>query len=227
MRIGFLLFPRLTQLDLTGPYEMLSRTPGASLQLVAKTRAPVVSDSNLTMVPHAEFSEVSSLDVLVVPGGPGHLDAMLEPETQHWLREIAPCCNWITSVCTGALVLAAAGLLKGYRATTHWMSLDRLATFGATAVDARIVIDRDRITAGGVTAGLDFGLTLLAALAGEKVARQVALQTEYAPAPPFPGRAEDADPADVAALRTRAASYIAAMHETDAVARMKLREIVL
>ncbi|MDB5364688.1 MAG: DJ/PfpI family protein [Rhodospirillales bacterium] len=227
MQIGFLLFPRLTQLDLTGPYEMLTRAPEATVRLVAKTREPVTSDSNLTIHPHACFDDVASLDVLVVPGGPGHLDAMLDHDTQHWLREVAVGCSWVTSVCTGALVLGAAGLLKNYRATTHWMSLERLATFGATPVDARVVVDRDRITGGGVTAGIDFGLTLLAQLSGEAVARRVALQTEYAPSPPFPGRAEEADPDDVAAIRARAASYIEKMRTTDAVAAARLRQITL
>jgi cyclohexyl-isocyanide hydratase len=182
-RIGFLLFPRLTQLDLTGPYEVFGRLPDAQVLLVGEGEAR--SDTGLRLRPDAGYSEAPQLDVLCVPGGPGVNAAMEDQALLQFLRVQATRASWVTSVCTGALVLGAAGLLRGYRATTHWLSLDLLARFGATPVRKRVVIDRNRATGGGVTAGIDFGLRLAAELRGEKVAQEIQLVMEYDPAPPF------------------------------------------
>lgn len=185
LSVGLVLFPNLTQLDLTGPYEVFSRLPGAKVSLVAETLAPVRSERGLTIVPDATFESVPALDILCVPGGPG-VDAMMENESMlQFLRARAPHARYVTSVCTGALVLGAAGLLQGYRATTHWLSFDLLRLFGADPVDARVVMDRGRITGGGVTAGIDFGLVVAAEVCGPAVAQDVQLMLEYSPAPPF------------------------------------------
>jgi cyclohexyl-isocyanide hydratase len=187
INIGFLLFPDLTQLDLTGPYETLKTLRGGKLHLIWKTAGPVRSDSGMTILADTSFADCPRLDVLCVPGGPGQIDLMEDEETLDFLRGKAAECRYVTSVCTGALVLGAAGLLKGYRATSHWTVVDLLAYYGAIPVRERVVIDRDRITGGGVTAGIDFGLTLLAELQGEEEAKIRMLAIEYDPAPPFNG----------------------------------------
>ena len=181
-RIGFVLFPRLTQLDLTGPYEVFGRLPDAQVLLVGPQAR---SDTGLRLQPDADFAGTPQLDVLCVPGGPGVNAAMEDDVLLSFLRRQAQGAAWITSVCTGALVLGAAGLLDGYRATTHWLSLDLLPRFGAIPVRERVVIDRNRATGGGVTAGIDFGLRLAAELRGEKVAKEIQLLMEYDPAPPY------------------------------------------
>jgi cyclohexyl-isocyanide hydratase len=182
-RIGFVLFPRLTQLDLTGPYEVFGRLPDAQVLLVGAGEAR--SDTGLLLRPDAALAEAPQLDVICVPGGPGVNAAMEDEALLAFVRRQAELASWVTSVCTGALVLGAAGLLRGYRATTHWMSLDLLAAFGATPVRERVVIDRNRATGGGVTAGIDFGLRLAAELRGERVAQAIQLGMEYDPAPPY------------------------------------------
>lgn len=223
LRIGFLLFPNVTQLDLTGPWEVLARLPGATCHLVAETLEPVTSDSGLSLLPTDVYASCPALDVICVPGGPGHLDAMENAQVLGFLRERAPNCRYLTAVCTGALVLAAAGLLDGYRATTHWMSLDRLSRFGAIPTKGRVVIDRNRMTGGGVTAGIDFALTLIAEIAGEVTARTIQLAIEYAPAPPFgDGHPDIADPKLVVTVSQRAAAYVERMAEVDARAAADL-----
>ena len=187
LHIGFLLFPNLTQLDLTGPYEVLKTVKGAKLHLIWKECGPIVSESGLTILADTSFAECPPLDIVCVPGGPGQIALMDDEETLDFLRHQAKSCRYITSVCTGSLVLGAAGLLKGYRATSHWTVVDLLAAYGATPVHDRVVVDRDRITGGGVTAGIDFGLTLFAELRGEEAAKTQMLIMEYAPAPPFKG----------------------------------------
>ena len=192
-RIGLLLFPRLTQLDLTGPYEVFARLPEAQVLLVGSGEAR--SDTGLRLQPDVGHADAPQLDVICVPGGPGVNDAMEDEALLRFLRAQAERAAWVTSVCTGALVLGAAGLLRGYRATTHWLSLDLLTPFGATPVRERVVIDRNRATGGGVTAGIDFGLRLAAELRGEKVAQAIQLLMEYDPAPPFrAGSPRSADP---------------------------------
>lgn len=181
-RIGMVLFPRLTQLDLTGPYEVFARLPDAQVLLVGPESR---SDTGLRLQPDVGYGDAPPLDVVCVPGGPGVNEAMEDVALLGFLRRQAEHAVWMTSVCTGALVLGAAGLLRGYRATTHWLSLDLLAAFGAIVVRDRVVIDRDRATGGGVTAGIDFGLRLAAELRGEKIARQIQLLMEYDPAPPY------------------------------------------
>jgi cyclohexyl-isocyanide hydratase len=199
LQIGFLAFPHLTQLDLTGPYEVLARVPGARVHVLAREPGPIVAEGGLTLLPTGTLADAPPLDVLCVPGGAG-VNAVLEDDaTLDWLAAQGARARWVTSVCTGALALGAAGLLRGHLATTHWLSLDLLPLFGATPLDERVVVDRNRITGGGVTAGIDFGLTLAARLAGEEAARRIALGLEYAPAPPFPGSPRSAAPAHVTA----------------------------
>jgi len=225
LRVGFALFPDQTHLDLAGPWEVLSRLTGCHCLLVASGPEPVRSASGgLTLLPTATWADCPPLDLLCVPGGPGHLAAMEDAALLDALRRQAEGCRYVTAVCTGALVLAAAGLLAGYRATTHWMSLNRLPRFGVEPVEgARVVRDRDRITGAGVTAGIDFALTLAALLRGEAVARRLQLQIEYRPDPPFgDGDPAHADPALVAEARTLGAPYRARMAEVDARAAARL-----
>jgi len=204
-RIAFLLFPHLTQLDLTGPAQVLSRVPGARVEYVAATLDPVPSDCGLSLVPTTTMSDARAADVLVVPGGDGAFDAMLDPDVVAFVRRQAEHATWITSVCTGAFVLGAAGLLAGRRATTHWASKPMLEAFGAQPVDARIARDRAVVTAAGVSAGIDMALWLAAELAGQSAAEAIQLQIEYDPQPPFDhGSAERADA--VVVTRARAAA---------------------
>jgi len=189
MRFALVLFPRLTQLDLTGPFEVFSRIPDAIVDLVAATRAPVTSDTGLQLVPSTTFDEVPQCDLLCIPGGPGVNAAMLDDAVLAFVRRQADGARYVTSVCTGALVLGAAGLLRGYSATTHASAIEFLPLFGATPVKSRVCIDRNRITGGGVTAGIDFGLAIAAELCGEETAKSIQLMIEYAPQPPFDIRA--------------------------------------
>jgi cyclohexyl-isocyanide hydratase len=225
IRIGFVLFPELTQLDFTGPFEVLWRVPGAECHLLAHKPGPIRSGSGLSFLADTAFDDCPQLDVLCVPGGGnGHLRAMEDDVLLAFLAGQAENCRYVTAVCTGSLVLAAAGLLRGYRATTHWMSLDRLAAFGAIPVAERVVIDRNRVTGGGVTAGIDFGLTLAAELAGEDFAQRVQLQIEYAPAPPYDcGSVETASPELIERLRT-GSDYGQRMAEVDARALARMRQ---
>ena len=200
-RIGFVIFPKLTQLDLTGPFEVFGRLPDAEVLLIGAGEAR--SDTGLELRPDKSFAEAPQLDVVCVPGGPGVNGAMEDDAVLSFLRSQAERASWITSVCTGALVLGAAGLLKGYRATTHWLSFDLLPRFGAIPVRERVVVDRNRITGGGVTAGIDFGLRLAAVLRGEKVAKEIQLLMEYDPAPPYDaGSPKAAGPALVESVST-------------------------
>ena len=205
-KIGFLLFPGMTQLDLTGPYEVLSRLPGAEIHLVWKDTAPVASDRGLAIVPTATFATCPTLDLICVPGGPGINDLLTDASVLDFVRYQAWGARYVTSVCTGALVLGAAGLLHGVKATTHWMSHGLLAEFGAIPVRARVVSDGRIITGGGVTAGIDFGLTLLAEIGGRALAEAVELGLEYDPQPPFgTGTPDRASPELVARLQTLSA----------------------
>ena len=185
--VGLVLFPKLTQLDLTGPHEVFSRCPGAAVYLVAETSAPVVSERGLTILPTTTFAQTPPLDILCVPGGPGVNQMMEDDAMLAFLAAQGRQARYVTSVCTGALLLGAAGLLRGYRATTHWLSLELLTLFGAHAVEERVVIDRNRITGGGVTAGIDFGLVVASEFFGAAAAEEIQLMIEYDPAPPFAG----------------------------------------
>lgn len=183
--IGMVLFAGMTQLDLTGPYEVLARMPGAQVRLVASSLAPVRTEWGLTIIPDVSFDDAPPLDLLCVPGGWG-VDAHLEDERLlRFLRLRGKDARYVTSVCSGALLLGAAGLLRGYRATTHWLSLDLLPLFGAEPVQQRVVRDRNRITGAGVTAGIDFALEVAAELFGAPVAQRIQLAIEYRPDPPF------------------------------------------
>jgi cyclohexyl-isocyanide hydratase len=204
LRFGLLLFPQVMQLDLTGPAEVFGQVPGAELHLIWKTLDPVPTSKGWRIVPTTTFEACPQLDVVCVPGGSGQIAVMDDGPTLDFLRRQADGARYVTSVCTGSLVLAAAGLLAGYHATSHWMARDQLAMLGAIPVDARIVKDRDRITGGGVTAGIDFGLTVVAELCGEDVAKLIQLGIEYDPAPPFrAGSPERAGP-DLVARAQRA-----------------------
>ncbi|MEA3263863.1 MAG: DJ-1/PfpI family protein [Pseudomonadota bacterium] len=187
MHIAFLLFPNVTQLDLTGPAQFLSRLPDAKVDLVWDSRDPVPTDAGFSILPTATFAEVPTADLICVPGGIGVAKVIDHEPALDWVRQVGSEAQWVTSVCTGALVLGAAGLLKGYKATTHWAWHDLLSLFGAEPVQARHVIDRNRATGGGVTAGIDFALALMAEIAGEDHARAVQLALEYDPDPPFDG----------------------------------------
>ncbi len=207
LEIGMLLFPDLTQLDLTGPFEMLHRVPDTRVHLLWKDTRPVRATSGLTLHPTTALADSPPLDVLFVPGGFSQALLAKDEEVLGFLRAQGARARYVTSVCTGALLLGAAGLLDGYDATTHWAYVDRLPSFGARYRKGRVVIDRNRITGGGVTAGIDFGLHLAAELAGETVARSIQLGIEYDPAPPYDcGHPDKADPAMVAAIRQRLAA---------------------
>lgn len=214
LSFGMVMYPGFTQLDLTGPYEVFSRLPGATVRGLAATLEPVASDSGLRLLPEAPFESAGPLDVLCVPGGPG-VNAMLEDERfLGFLARAGAGARWVTSVCSGSLLLGAAGLLRGYRATSHWLSVDLLPLFGAIPVRERVVVDRNRVTGGGVTAGIDFGLAVAAQLAGEDAARRVQLMLEYDPAPPFEAGSPDTAPqAIVAEVRQQGEAYLAARRE--------------
>ena len=205
-QIGLLLFPKLTQLDLTGPYEVFIRFPDTDVHLVSKTLDPVAADGGMRLLPSITFTQCPPLDLVCVPGGAGMNPLLNDDETLDFLYRQASRARYITSVCTGALVLGAAGLLQGRRATTHWMSLPMLADFGCEPVAERVVVDGNVITGAGVTAGIDFALTLAAELHGPEVARKIQLGVEYDPHPPFDaGAPERADASLVSALRDAAA----------------------
>ncbi|MSO67419.1 MAG: DJ-1/PfpI family protein [Pseudolabrys sp.] len=203
-RIGMLIFPRLTQLDMTGPYEVLARLPNTTVDLVARDLAPVKTDRGMQIVPSVTYQTCPPLDVVMVPGGPGQQDLMEDQAALKFLRKQAGSAKYITSVCTGSLVLGAAGLLKGKRATCHWAAIDHLTLLGAIPVHERVVVDGNVVTGAGVASGIDFALALAAILEGEQVAREIQLQIEYDPAPPFNcGSPKTAAPEMLAALKAR------------------------
>lgn len=202
--IAFLLYPNVTQLDLTGPAQILSRLGNQTINLVWKDKEPVPTDAGFSILPTATLADVPSADIICIPGGFGCIDMMEDEEVLSWIRAVAAEATWVTSVCTGSLILGAAGLLRGYRAASHWAWREHLALFGAEPVAERIVFDRNRATGGGVTAGIDFALALTAAIRGEAHARAVQLGLEYDPAPPFDsGSPEKAGERLVAAVRER------------------------
>ena len=206
--VAFLLFPHVTQLDLTGPAQILSRLGNAKIDLVWKRIESVPTDSGFPLFPTASLSDVSHADILCIPGGFGTLNMMEDPEILDWVRHVATNAQWVTSVCTGSLILAAAGLLTGYRATCHWASLHQLEWFGAIPTLERTVFDRNRVTGGGVTSGIDFALNLISKIRGEEHAKFVQLSVEYDPQPPFDsGSPSKANPRAIATYHRLVATH--------------------
>ena len=203
MQIAILLYDRFTALDAVGPYEILSRIPGAEVIFAAARPGPVRTDmASLALTANAALGDVSAPDVLLVPGGPGTADLLADQPTLDWLRGIDAATTWTTSVCSGSLLLAAAGLLTGRRATSHWICLDHLSAFGAHPVEERVVIDGKYATAAGVSAGIDLALHLAGRMAGDEVAKAIQLVVEYDPEPPYTaGSTATAPAALIAALR--------------------------
>jgi cyclohexyl-isocyanide hydratase len=214
VRIGLLLFPRMTQLDLTGPFEVFAKLPDAEVLLLWKTLQPVEAETGLRMLPHATLHDCPPLDVICVPGGPGVNALMEDDDVLAWLRTQAEQARYVSSVCTGSLVLGAAGLLRGKRATSHWASRDLLSAFGAIPTAGRVVRDGNLFTGGGVTAGIDFALTMVAELAGPAAAQAIQLQIEYAPAPPFDAGTPESAPSEVLAAVRAAGAQMRAARES-------------
>lgn len=224
LNIGVIVFPKMTSLDALAPFEVLAKTPNSTTHLVWKNRTPVVGDTGLLVTPTMTFSDSPRFDVLVVPGGPGQNDLMDDEELFDFLRGQATGARWITSVCTGSLLLAAAGLLTGYRATCHWLSLDYLRLFPVEVVPDRVVVDRDRVTGGGVTSGIDFAFVLMSLLRGEETAKKIQLMLEYDPAPPFrSGHPNVAEAQTVQAVRSMAAKMLERRKQTATMAADRLK----
>ncbi|GGZ33949.1 glutamine amidotransferase [Streptomyces inusitatus] len=200
MRIAVLLYDRFTTLDAVGPYELLGRIPGAETVFVAGEAGPVRNDQgSLTLVADRSLAEVPDPDIVLVPGGPGSDAAGRDPEILDWLRTADATSTWTTSVCTGSLVLAGAGLLTGRRATTHWLAMDELTPLGAVPTRERVVFDGKYVTAAGVSAGIDMALHLLGRIGGDDLARTVQLLTEYDPHPPYDAGSPDKAPPEIVA----------------------------
>jgi cyclohexyl-isocyanide hydratase len=196
--VGFVIFPDLTQLDFTGPLQVLARLPQSATHIIAKSAAPVPSDCGLGLVPTCTFANCPPLDLICIPGGAsGVVGAIGDRETIAFVRQQAESAKYVTSVCTGAFILGVAGLLRGRRATTHWAYTELLPLVGATYEKGRVVEDGNLITAGGVTSGIDFGLRVVAEIAGEATARSIQLGIEYDPAPPFDSGHPDRAPAAI------------------------------
>ncbi|HEY3538760.1 MAG TPA: DJ-1/PfpI family protein [Trinickia sp.] len=210
LQVGFLVFPEVQQLDLTGPHDVLTSLPDTTVHLVWKTRAPVASSSGLLLTPSISFSDCPQLDVICIPGGSGVTNLMRDEETVAFVLKQAAGARYVTSVCTGSLLLGAAGLLRGRRATTHWAFHSLLEPLGAIATHGRVVRDGNLLTGGGVTAGIDFALTIAAELAGDDEAQAIQLELEYAPAPPFESGSPDTAPAHILAMgKARSAASLA------------------
>jgi putative intracellular protease/amidase len=211
MNIAILLYDRFTALDAIGPYEVLSRLPGSTLEFVAAEPGPVRTDTGiLTVIADRSIADVEALDVVLVPGGPGEVAARAGGTALEWLREVHEGTTWTTSVCTGSLILAAAGLLEGKRATSHWLALEELGRLGAEPVSERVVFDGKIATAAGVSAGIDMALALAAKLAGEEVAQAIQLGIEYDPQPPFDAGSPDKAPAPIVELLRGRSRFLAA-----------------
>jgi len=223
LQIGFLLFPNVQQLDLTGPYDVLASMPDTQARLIWKTLEPVRSSTGLVLTPDTTFDDCPPLDVICVPGGSGVSQLIPDDATLAFLRRQASGARYVTSVCTGALVLGAAGLLRGRRATTHWAFHELLEPLGALPVRARVVRDGNVLTGGGITAGIDFALTLAAELIGDEAAQALQLELEYAPAPPFDaGDPATAPRAVVERLRAQSAASVAERARIVAAAAARL-----
>jgi transcriptional regulator GlxA family with amidase domain len=212
MHIAILLYDRFTVLDAIGPYQVLSGLPGAEVTFVAEQAGPVADEKGaLVLSAPAGLADVPHPDVIVVPGGPGQSGQMHDGAVHQWLRSADQGTTWTTSVCTGSLILAGAGLLAGRRATTHWLAVGELDRLGATAVNERVVFDGKYVTAAGVSAGIDMALTLAGQIAGDQVAQSIQLMIEYDPHPPYDAGSADKAPAEiVTALRNRSRHHAAA-----------------
>jgi cyclohexyl-isocyanide hydratase len=223
LQIGFLLFPQVQQLDLTGPYDVLASLPDVKVHLIWKDLMPITASTGLMLKPTVTFDDCPALDVICIPGGSGVGPLMEDEQTLDFIKAQAINARYVTSVCTGALVLGAAGLLKGKRATTHWAYHELLAPLGAIAVKDRVVRDGNLLTGGGITAGIDFALTLAAELFDQDTAELVQLQLEYAPAPPFTaGSPETASISVLEEARNRAAASLKLRAEITERAAAKL-----
>ncbi|BCK67147.1 glutamine amidotransferase [Streptomyces libani subsp. rufus] len=210
MQLAILLYDRFTTLDAVGPYETLSRLPGAEAVFVGERTGPYRNDlGSLGLAADATLDEVAAPDILVVPGGPGQLAHMTDGPLHEWIRAVDAHTTWTTSVCTGSLILAAAGLLTGRRATSHWLALDQLPALGAEPTGERVVFDGKYVTAAGVSSGIDMGLTLAGRIAGDTVAQTIQLGIEYDPQPPYDAGSPEKAPAEVtAALRGQSRSVL-------------------
>ena len=198
MDIAIVLFDRFTALDAIGPYEVLSKMPGNSLTFIAKEAGPVRADTGvLAIVADATLADVPRPDILLVPGGPGQVQAEQDEAILDWLRTADETTTWTTSVCTGSLVLGAAGLLEGKRATTYWLALDQLTKHGAIPTDERVVFDGKVVTAAGVSSGIDMALTLAREIGGDDLSQLIQLGIEYDPQPPFDSGSEAKAPAHI------------------------------
>ncbi len=203
MHVVFFIFDRMTVLDAIGPYEVLSRLPGASVTFCAAAAGPVRNDSgSLALVADAAMAEVTAADILVVPGGPGTRETMHDPQVHEWVRTVDRTTRWTTSVCTGSLILGGAGLLKGVRATGHWMTLGDVAALGAQVVEERVVRDGKIVIAAGVSAGIDMALQLAGWESGDEIAQAIQLLIEYDPQPPYQSGSPAKAPAEVLARFT-------------------------
>lgn len=222
IEIGIVFFPGMTQLDVTGPFEVLARLPGARIHLLWRHIEPIVSDVGLTLMPTTTFKDCPRLDLLCVGGGPGQIDFMDDEDAMAFVTKAGGEARYVTSVCAGSLILAGAGLLDGYRAACHWLSRDQLALFGAVPVDARIVVDRNRITGGGVTAGIDFGFQVAAELCGEDVAKRLQLLLEYDPQPPFDITEKTASAEQLTQIRSAAGPMLEARRQAGERAKARL-----
>jgi transcriptional regulator GlxA family with amidase domain len=201
MNIAIVLYDRFTALDAIGPYEVLSRLPGASVAFLAAEPGPVHTDNGmLTLLAEHSLEHMPNPDIVLVPGGPGEVAARAGGTVLDWLKQADRTSTWTTSVCTGSLILAAAGLLDGKRATSHWLALEELGRLGATPVAERVVFDGKLVTAAGVSAGIDMALTLVARIAGDAVAQAIQLGIEYDPQPPFDAGSPAKAPAEIVAL---------------------------
>ena len=210
IHIGFLIFPQVTQLDLTGPAQVLSRVPGAKVHLVGRALEPLMTDVGFTINPTVTFDDCPRLDVLCAPGGFGVVEQLSDARTLAFLRDQGKTARYVTSVCNGSLLLGAAGLIDGYKSACHWMWRHYLPQFGAEPVAARVVRDRNRLSGGGVTSGIDFAFTLATELAGEEAARMIQLGLEYDPQPPLDSGSPDKAGAErVARARAAQAPWIA------------------
>lgn len=223
LHIGFLVFPKVTQLDLMGPAQVLSRVPGAKVHLAWRAIEPLVTDVGFSINPTVTFADCPQLDVLCVPGGFGVVEQLNDAVTMDFLRAQGRTARYVTSVCNGSLLLGAAGLIRGYKSACHWMWRHYLPQFGAEPVAARVVRDRNRLSGGGVTSGIDFAFTLATELAGEEAARMIQLGLEYDPQPPLDsGSPEKAGPERTARARSAVESSLPVVEAQIARAAQRL-----